>query len=272
MTDLAVIMSVYHNDRLEFVRESVQGILVQTFSQFHFFIAFDGPVAANVDGYISSLRDDRIMLFRYSENRGLASALNNLLIEVLKSHEYIFIARMDADDISMPSRFEKQRDFLRSNSEISCLGSWYEEINEDGEHLSFRKLPIDHGSLKKRYMTRAPFAYPSVMYHRRLIETVGFYPTDTILMEDNVLWGKALKAGLRFANISEYLFKFRKDKNFYIRRSGIKYGWNYITTRFKINKSLNLPVYAYILSLLTGLYKMMPSFILRYINVGARKF
>jgi len=272
MTDLAVIMSIYYADKLEFVKESVESILNQTFSDFEYYIAFDGPAADDVDSYLSSLADPRVKLYRLEENKGLAVALNYLLALVLQRTDIIFIARMDADDISLPARFEKQRYFLLKNDEISCVGSWYEEINEAGKHLSFRKLPVEHEKLRKRYMTRTPFAHPSVMYHRRLIETVGFYPTDTILMEDNVLWGKALKAGLRFANISEYLFKFRKDKNFYIRRSGIKYGWNYIITRFKINKSLNLPVYAYILSLLIGLFKMMPSFILRYINVGARKF
>jgi len=264
MPDLAVIMSVYHNDKLEFVKQSVQSILDQTFSQFHFFIAFDGPVSVGVDKYISSLDDERIRLFVFDENKGLATALNNLLREVLKSTEYIFIARMDADDISLPTRFEKQRNFLLENDEISCVGSWYEEIDEAGEHLSFRKLPVDHESLRKRYMTRTPFAHPSVMYHRRLIEVAGSYPVDTVLMEDNLLWGNALKCGLMFANIPEYLLKFRKDKAFYKRRSGFRYGWNYIQTRLRINKVLNLPLYSYFYTTIIGLLKMMPPFFLRY--------
>jgi len=244
MTDLVVIMSVYKNDNLKFVRESVQSILDQTFKIFDFYIVFDGPVSTDIDRYISSINDNRIRLFRLEQNGGLASALNFLLEKVMSIPDYKLIARMDADDISLPLRFEKQRAFLSENTEISIVGSWYEEIDESGNHLADRKLPADHDSLKKRYMislptrlekqraflsenteisivgswyeeidesgnhladrklpadhdslkkrymTRTPFAHPSVMYRRQLIEKAGSYPTDTVLMEDNVLWGK----------------------------------------------------------------------------------
>lgn len=272
MVDLAVIMSVYKNDRLVFLKESVQSILDQTFTQFHYFIVFDGPVSTEIDTYLTTIKDTRIKLFRLENNGGLASALNYLLQIVLKNSESEFIARMDADDISFPSRFEKQRNYLIKNSDISVVGCWYQEIDDSGKHLADRKLPVEHEILKKRYSTRMPFAHPSVMYRRDLIEKAGFYPTNTVLMEDNVLWGKALKAGLRFANIPEYLFKFRKDKEFYKRRSGVKYGWNFIKTRFKINKSLNLPVYAYCFTFLIGIIKMMPSIILQYFYLVARRF
>ncbi|MCE5344881.1 MAG: glycosyltransferase [Bacteroidales bacterium] len=271
MTDLAVIMSVYQNDKLKFLKESVQSILNQTFSQFHYYIAFDGPVSQDIDAYISSLNDYRIRLFRLEKNGGLANALNYLLKVVLKNPEYKLIARMDADDISSPERFEKQRNSLLNNTDISCVGCWYQEIDVSGKHLSDRKLPVKHEALRKLYYTRTPFAHPSVMYRRNLIETAGLYPTDTILMEDNVLWGRALKKGFKFANIPEYLLKFRKDESFYKRRSGINYGWNFIITRFKINRSLSFPKYSYLLLFMVGIIKMMPSFVLRYIYVVARK-
>jgi glycosyltransferase involved in cell wall biosynthesis len=265
MTDLVVIMSVYRNDKLKYLRESIQSIIDQTFTQFHYYIVFDGPVSPEIDDYITLLKDSRIKLFRLENNGGLANALNYLLNVVIRNLEYEFIARMDADDISMPARFEKQRNYLLKNSDVSVLGCWYQEIDESGKHLSDRKLPVEHEALKKLYYTRTPFAHPSVMYRRILIETAGFYPTDTVLMEDNVLWGNALKAGLRFANIPESLLNFRKDKDFYKRRSGAKYGWNFIKTRFKINRSLRFPVYAYLFSFMLGVIKMMPSFLQVYI-------
>ncbi len=271
MTDLAVIMSVYHNDKLKFLKESVQSILDQTFSQFHYYIAFDGPVSQDIDTYITSLKDKRIRLFRLENNGGLANALNYLLKIVINNPEYKLIARMDADDVSLPARFEKQRNFLLNNPDISCVGCWYQEIDGSGKLLSDRKLPVYHEALKKLYYTRTPFAHPSVMYSRDLVEKAGLYPTDTILMEDNVLWGRALKEGLKFANIPEYILKFRKDDSFYNRRSGIKYGWNFIVTRFKINKSLSFPVHSYLLLFIVGIIKMMPSFALKYIYVVARR-
>ncbi len=259
MVDLAVIMSIYQNDKLSVLKESVRSILTQTFKQFHYYLILDGPVSEDIEEYISSLKDERIILFRLESNEGLAKALNVLLESVMKNPDYKMIARMDADDISMPERFEQQRSFLDENPAVSIVGCWYEEIDENGKNLNFKRLPTEHSALQKRYLTRTPFAHASVMYWRELIEKAGFYPTDTILMEDNILWGRALKAGLKFANIPKYLFKFRIDKNHFKRRSGITYGWNYIKTRFSINRLLDFPVYSYLLSLLVGLIKMIPS-------------
>lgn len=260
-------MSVYIKDRFIFLKESVQSILNQSFTQFDYYIVFDGPVDAQIDDYISSLNDVRIKLYRIEKNEGLASALNFLLGIVLQSQDYKFIARMDADDISMPERFEKQFNFLTANKEISCVGCWYEEINESGKHLANIMLPVKHDEIRRRYYTRAPFAHPSVMYRRELIEKAGLYPVDTVLMEDSVLWGKALKSGLFFANLPDILFKFRKDRIFYRRRSGIRYAWNFILTRFKINRSLHFPLYSFLLILVIGLIKIMPPFVLRYFYI-----
>jgi glycosyltransferase involved in cell wall biosynthesis len=258
-------MSVYKNDKLKYVVESVHSILNQTFSKFDYFIIFDGPVSPDIDRYISSIGDSRIRLFRLEKNGGLASALNFLLEKVMSIPDYKLIARMDADDISLPSRFEKQRVFLSANTEISIVGSWYEEIDDSGKHLAYRKLPVDHDSLRKRYITRTPFAHSSVIYRRELIEKAGFYPTDTILMEDNVLWGRALMEGLRFANIPEILFRFRIDRDFYKRRSGIKYGFNFVKTRSINLRKLRSPFIYFLFTYLTGCIKMLPPFFIRHI-------
>jgi glycosyltransferase involved in cell wall biosynthesis len=258
MVDLAVIMSVYHKDRLSFVKESVQSILGQTFQNFHYYLIFDGPVAQDVDEYITTLDDERIRLYRLEKNGGLAGALNYLLEIVLRNPDYKFIARMDADDISMPTRFEVQRNYLIDNEDITVLGSWYEEIDEKGKHLAYRELPTDHESLRKRYYTRTPFAHSSVMYRRELIETIGYYPTDTILMEDNVLWGRALFVGLRLANSSETLHKFRIDKDFYNRRSGLRYGWSFIKSKSEIGRMNGIQWYYFIVIFFSGFVKMLP--------------
>jgi glycosyltransferase involved in cell wall biosynthesis len=260
MTDLAVIMSVYINDRLEFVKESVNSILLQSFSVFHFYIVFDGPVKEDVEDFITSLTDQRIKISRLEKNTGLAGALNHLLEKILHDQDYKLIARMDADDVSMPERFDRQYRFMNCNPDIGCVGSWYEEIDEYGSLLHYRKLPVLHEALRKRYFTRTPFAHPTVMFRKSLIEMAGPYPSDSILMEDNVLWGRALKAGFRFANIPEYLFKFRIDENFYRRRSGVKYGWSYIKTRFAILKYLKSPSVYFLFPVLIGTIKMMPPF------------
>ena len=265
MTDLAVIMSIYQKDRLTFIKESVESMLNQTFRDFHYYLVFDGPVPYEIDDYFISMKDERIRLYRLEKNEGLANALNFLLKIVLQNPEYKYIARMDADDISMVDRFEKQRDYLLSNSDLAAIGSWYQVINEQGELISETKLPLDHENLKKRYFLRAPFAHSSVMFHRKLIEIAGFYPTNTVLMEDNILWGYALKKGLKFANLPEYLLKFRRDKNFYKRRSGIRYGWNFIKSKTRINRSVGSTLAYTLIIFFSGLFKMLPPFLSRFL-------
>jgi hypothetical protein len=228
-------------------------------------------VSSEIDNYITSLEDNRIKLFRSENNGGLASALNYLLRIIISNPQYEFIARMDADDISMPLRFELQWNFFKTNPYISCIGSWYQEIDESGNILSNQTLPLTHEKIKKFFMRRSPFAHPSVMFRREVINKAGFYPTNTLRLEDYVFWSNAIKSGLLFANIPEYLLRFRRDKDFYKRRSGIRFGLNYIKTRFKINKTLKAPMYIYFYSLCIGVIRMMPAFVVKSIYKGFRK-
>jgi len=271
MTDLVVIMSVYQNDRLDYLKKSVQSILTQTYSDFDFFICCDGPVSAEIEKYFLEIEDVRIKIFRIEKNGGLAKALNYLLENALKNPDYELIARMDADDISLPFRFELQRDFLLKNTSVSCIGSWYQEIDEFENILSYQKLPVTHEEIIKFFMKRSPFAHPSVMFRREMINRAGLYPTNTLRLEDYAFWSNAIKCGLVFANIPEYLLQFRRDKNFYKRRSGVRFGFNYLIIRLKINRVLKAPVYIYFYSLFIGIIRMMPSFIIKFIYLQYRK-
>jgi glycosyltransferase involved in cell wall biosynthesis len=271
LTDLAVIMAVYHNDKPEYVRKSVQSIVTQTYPYFDFFICFDGPVSDEVNNFIQSLGDSRIKIFKIEKHGGLAKALNFLLERVLEKPQYELIARMDADDISISTRFEAQKKFFSENPLISCLGSWYKEIDENDNIISSQKLPLKHEELRKFFLKRSPLAHPSVMFRREMVVRAGLYPINTLRLEDYVFWSTAFKNGLLFENLPEYLLLFRRDKNFYKRRSGILFGFNYIITRFKINKTLNAPLHIYFYSLMVGLVRMMPSFILRFIYNIFRK-
>jgi len=271
LTDLAVVMAVYQNDEHGYVRKSIQSILTQTYPHFDFFICFDGPVSDEVKEYILSLSDDRLKVFQLIKHGGLAKALNYLLERVFEKPQYELIARMDADDISVSTRFEAQKKFFLENPSVSCLGSWYKEIDESDNIMSYQKLPLKHEEIKKFFLKRSPFAHPSVMFRREMVEKAGFYPTNTLRLEDYVFWSNAVKNGFLFENLPEYLLLFRRDKNFYKRRSGILFGFKYILTRFRINKTLKAPFYIYFYSLMVGIVRMMPSFILRIIYNIYRK-
>ena len=114
---IAVIMSIYRNDRIDFVKLAVESILNQTYKDFDYYIQYDGPVDAEVDAYLSGIKDERVRILRRAENKGLAQSLNDLL-NIVMPMGYEFIARMDADDISEVNRFEKQIEYFESQLEF----------------------------------------------------------------------------------------------------------------------------------------------------------
>ena len=128
---IAVIMSIYRNDRIDLRELWVESILNQTYRDFDYFIQYDGPVDAEVDAYLSGIKDERVRILRRAENKGLAQSLNDLL-NIVMPMGYEFIARMDADDISELNRFEKQLEYFRRHPELDCLGTWAIEITSSG--------------------------------------------------------------------------------------------------------------------------------------------
>ena len=128
---IAVIMSIYRNDRINFVKLAVESILNQTYKDFDYYIQYDGPVDAEVDAYLSGIKDERVRILRRAENKGLAQSLNDLL-NIVMPMGYEFIARMDADDISEVYRFERQLEYLEAHSEIDMIGGAINEIDEEG--------------------------------------------------------------------------------------------------------------------------------------------
>ena len=174
---------------------------------------------------------------------------------------------MDADDISEPVRFYVQRNFLIKNVEVDCIGSWAKKIDDRGNEIAEYKMPTQHDKIKRRFLFRAAIIHPSVMFRKKFILKAGFYPEDANLMEDTVLWGRAFKKGLVFANLNRNLLKFRIDNLFFERRSGLKYGFNLIKKRFIINYLLKTNLTCYLWVTLIGIIKMLPPTILKTIYI-----
>lgn len=267
---VAVIMSLYRNDRLEYVRLAVESILNQTFPAFDYYIQYDGFVPLDVDEYLTGINDSRIIISRREENKGLAYSLNELLHKVM-AKDYGFIARMDADDISMPDRFEKQIAFLKAREDVDCLGTWAIEIKADGNEYYRKQMPETHDGCWKQFMKRDCMIHPSVMFRRRFIEKAGMYSLDTYFGEDTMMWCQGFANGCRFANLPEYLYKFRMDEDFFNRRRGWKHAKAILTLRWKVNKTLHFPIKAYFYAIAYAGAKMMPTSILDKLYKKARR-
>lgn len=166
---ISVIMPVYNT--ASFLKESIRSVLDQTIDDFEFIIVDDASTEPVVD-VVESFGDPRIKLLRNKENIGLTKSLN-ICLDVAKGE---FLARQDGDDISMPTRFEKQLELF--NEKVGFVGCWAQSINVAGQEI---RGWVDKGgrgttkSLKTTYQTKNCMADPTSIYSRAAVEKVGYY-------------------------------------------------------------------------------------------------
>lgn len=266
---IAVIMSLYKSDVLDYVKLATESILNQSYTDFDFYIQYDGYVQKDVDDYLSNIKDERIHINRRNENKGLAFSLNELL-EIVMPLGYEYIARMDADDVSMPDRFERQIQYMDEHPECDVVGSWAIEIKADGSEFYRKRMPVTHKECYDFFMKRDCMIHPTVMFRRSYIEKAGLYSLDTYFGEDTMMWAQGSANGCKFANIPEYLFKYRLNDSFFSRRRGWKHAIGILTLRWKVNKMLHYPAKAYFYAIMYAGAKMMPTSALNLIYRKAR--
>ncbi len=258
-----VLMSVYKNDKVENVRQAVDSILQQTYTDFVFYILCDGVVDATVADYLRTLDDRRIALRCRDENKGLARSLNELLTEALQHTAYHYFFRMDADDIAFSDRLEKQVHYMDTHQDVDCLGTWAIEINSLGEEYFRKQMPVSHDECNDLFRKRDCVIHPTVVFRRTYFDKAGLYPEDTYFAEDTMMWAKGFKNACRFANLPEYLFYFRLDENFFQRRRGWKHALSIYKLRCHVNAMLNYPRINNLHAMLYALAKMMPTRVLK---------
>jgi len=199
---VSVVMSVYNGER--YLREAVNSILDQTFTDFEFIIVNDGSID-NTCAILESYNDSRIVLIHNQENIGLTRSLNKGL--TLAQGEYV--ARMDADDVAIPHRFEKQVAFLEKHPEIGILGSSCWTIDTNGQGQGVYQMPTNDLQIRWTSLLANPFVHPTVMIRRDLLIQNGLkYDEAFQTTQDYELWMRVLKY-TRGANLSEPLIRYR---------------------------------------------------------------
>ena len=208
MTKISVVMPVYNTNE-EYLRESIESILNQTFTDFEFIIINDGSTN-NAEEVILSYKDERIKYIK-QENQGVPKSLNNGF-DIANSE---YIARMDADDISLPTRFEKQVKFLDENKNISLVGTEFESF-PDYKLVSLPMFPKILDFLKG-----CRVGHPTVMLRKADFDKYNLrYNENFKVAQDYELWARAIRV-LNFANIKEVLLKYRVHENNNCRPSEI---------------------------------------------------
>lgn len=197
---VTVLMPVYNGER--YLREAIDSILNQTFTDFEFLIINDGSTDRSVE-IIKSYNDPRIRLVNNKKNLKLIATLNRGL--VLAEGEYI--ARMDCDDISLQKRLEKQAAFMDAHPEVGVCGTWVKTIGKSARYIS--KYPRDDETIRCQMLFRPALAHPSVMIRKSIFAKYDLaYNSDYIHGEDYELWVRASRHML-LANIEEILVLYR---------------------------------------------------------------
>lgn len=143
------------------------------------------------------------------ENAGIENALNTGLSNI-KSNNYLYIARLDCDDICSAGRFKKQETFLDNNPDIFLLGTFAEAISPEGEFLYNIKMPTEHRKINNKMYYNSMFIHPTVMFRTTAIHTVGLYPTNYPAAEDYAYFFKFVK-NFKTAILPESLVKIQID-------------------------------------------------------------
>ena len=203
---LSVAMSVYNGER--FLAAAIDSILAQTFEDFELLVLDDGSNDATASILRCYARSDSRVRPIIRENRGLVASLNQLLHEARAP----IVARMDADDISRPQRFERQLAFLAAHPDHGVVGSWSEDMGEHGEPM-FRTgadHPITHEDVLATIARgEQVICHPAAMYRRDVVLSVGGYHAAFRHCEDFDLWLR-LASVTKLANIPERLVRYRR--------------------------------------------------------------
>lgn len=259
---VAVIMSVYDGDNIQYVEQSINSILSQSYTKLSLFIYLDGVMNDNIRSYIDGLANEysNVYSFYGKENNGLAYALNYLINKVKMMGDYAYIARMDADDISDVERISEQIIFLKSNPDISILGTNCIEINKLGEEVYRKKMPETHEELKDFIFKRSPVIHPSVMFRGKVIDDV-IYNVELKNTQDYYLWVDLFYKKYKFHNLQRFLIKFRVADDFYSRR-GLGKVINEMKSRlYAINKLDGKNILNYTYMVLFFILRISPVFI-----------
>ncbi len=255
---ISVIMAVYNCE--DTVSAAIESIVNQTYTNWELIICNDCSTDSTcevVKEYVEKYAD-KIVLIENKENSKLPYSLNHCL----KYAKGKYVARMDGDDISMPDRFEKQINYLKSHNDIDLVGTAMSVFN--GKEIIgnvVKPEKVDKYSL----VTTPCFCHATIMTYKYVYDKLGGYSLDkrNLRVEDVNLWFRFFAAGFNGANISEELYRVTDDESAYKRRK-FKQRFNAMHTLYDGYKLLQYPIKYYPLVWLPVLKGLVPKFAYSY--------
>lgn len=194
-----------------YISQAIESILKQSYKNFELIIIDDASNDKSLD-IINSFKskDERIKIVTLDNNQGIAIALNNGI--AIAQGEYI--VRMDADDISLLCRLDKQLKFMDSNRACGVCGSWLETIDRNGNSSDVWKSSLTHEDIKSELLFNSALYHPTIIFRKEVISSIKqIYNPDFVPAEDYELWSR-LSSITKLANFPEILIRYRvHDKN-----------------------------------------------------------
>ncbi|MCQ6264731.1 glycosyltransferase [Fictibacillus sp. WQ 8-8] len=261
MPRVSVIMGIYNTNNETLVKPAIDSILNQTYTDFEFIICDDG----SNDGTLELVRkitnhDSRVKIIENITNKGLASTLNNCL-EISKGD---YIARMDADDISLPHRLEKQVEFLDNNLEYDLVGCNAVLFDENGD-WGYRRT--EEYPKRNHFLFGTPFIHPSILIRSATIKEMNGYKVakETLRCEDYELFMRLYSKEKKGYNLQEHLFKFRENQEAYNRRK-LKFRLDEAKVRYRGFKMLDLMPIGLIYTIKPLIVGLVPQKVLAFLR------
>ena len=268
----SVLMSIYHKETLQDFNRAMKSIWdEQTIKPDEIVLVEDGELTDELYKGIRSWKNKlgkSLNIIPLEVNLGLGDALNI----GLQKCNYEIIARMDTDDISLPSRFEKQLESF-SNNDIDICGTWINEFEDmEGVTEAVRKLPELHQDIVKFLKSRSPMNHVSIMFKKTEILRVGGYQ-KMMWLEDYYLFVRLIQSGAKFYNIQESLVNVRAGVGQLERRRGLKYAFSELRLQRKMLELDFLNLFEFSINvILRFAFRMVPNQAFTFIYSIIRKF
>lgn len=264
-TTIAVLMSVYKSEQARKLNRCLKSVWIdQTRKPDQIVLIKDGPLGDELEHVIEDWKSDLgeiIVTHQNEKNIGLTKSLN-IGLQYVKSD---YIARMDSDDVSLPTRFAIQEKFLNEHPEIAVLGGNTQEFDDTHECLLVRNYP-KKDEIRKFIARACPLEHPAVMMRTSLFTEMGIrYDERYRNTQDLALWFDVLRAGLEIDNLDDIVLLFENDDTIYKRRSRSK-AMNELKIYTRGIYSLyGLFTYRYIYPITRYAFRMMPVSFMKWV-------
>lgn len=201
---VSVVMAVYNTEK--YLKESIESILNQTYTDFEFIIINDGSTDDSPDIIKKYVENNPRIIFLQNETNLWISKTRN---KWLKEAKWEYIANFDSDDIALPNWIETQIDFLEKNSQIDVCGANINFIDKEWKKTLRLKYPEKDKDIKASLYFINPFVHSTVVIRKNCLDTIWFYNEKLKNAEDLDLWFRLYDKGFKFHNNQKYLVNYR---------------------------------------------------------------